>query len=114
MREQLAHLPNDKPFLMLNALWYKPDGGRAMYTQYLKAAQLFVEQTGAKAVNIAVPGVALIGEFDADLVFFVEYPNKQAFLDLINNPDYQAVAHLREEAIIKSLLVPCFPIGGKS
>lgn len=114
MREQLKHIPDDTPFLMLNALWYKPDGGKELYTAYLKASQPFAEKVGGKALTISVPGVPLIGDFDADLIFFVEYPNKQAFIDLFTDPGYKKIAHLRENAITKSLLVPCYPLGGKS
>ena len=107
MFEHVQNLPNDTPFLMLNALWFKPDGGAAMYKEYLKGALPFVEKYGASAENISTPQGDIFGDFDADIVFFVRWPNKQAFLNLVADPDYRKVARLRENAITKSILAPC-------
>ena len=49
---------------------------------------------------------ALLGEDSWDLVVLVEYPTRQAFLDMIGSPDYQAIAHLRTEALTKGELHP--------
>lgn len=109
-KQNLAHLPDDEAFYMFNALWLAPEGGRARYKEYLKATAPLLERVGGSAENISVPLPALYGHFDADLVFFVRYPNKQAFMALITSPDYKAIAHLREQAITKSLLIPCLPL----
>lgn len=97
-----------KPFLMLNALWFKP-GGRETYQRYLEATGPLLRRVGGKAVAGGIPRQELLGSFDADLVFFVEYPNWQAFLDLTRDPDYLAIRHLRQDAIVKSLLIRCEP-----
>ena len=107
MFESVINLPNDTPFLMLNALWFKPDGGAEMYREYMKAAFPFTETYGASAENISIPQGDIFGDFDADLVFFVRWPNKQAFLNLVSDPGYRKVARLRENAITKSILAPC-------
>ena len=54
-----------------------------------------------------IPEQALIGEWDPDLFFIVEWPNWEAFLRLPQNPGYQAIASLREEALTNSLLIRC-------
>jgi uncharacterized protein (DUF1330 family) len=54
-----------------------------------------------------VPEMSLIGTFDADLVFFVDWPSQEAFLAFVQDPGYQAIQHLREEAITDSLLIRC-------
>ncbi len=110
MFESIQNLPADTSFLMLNALWFKPNGGAEMYRQYLKATQPFVEKYGASAENLSLPQGDLFGNFDADMVFFVRWPDKQAFLNLVSDPDYRKVARLRENAITKSYLVPCLPL----
>jgi uncharacterized protein (DUF1330 family) len=110
MFETVQNLPENRPFLMLNALWFKPDGGAARYHQYLNASAPYAEKYGGSAETIAVPQGDIFGDFDADLVFFVRWPDKQAFLNLVNDPDYRKVARLREEAIMKSYLVPCLPL----
>jgi uncharacterized protein (DUF1330 family) len=92
-------------FFMLNALWFKAEGGAEKYQQYLQAAGPLVSKHGGQNGDAYTPQQSLIGEFDADLVFLVEWPNFQAFTNLISDPDYQAISHLREEAIDDSLLI---------
>jgi uncharacterized protein (DUF1330 family) len=99
--------PKDERIFMLNVLWFKEDGGAAKYMEYMKASGPFAIKHGAKTDGAYLPGANIIGKFDADLVFFVEWPNKQAFLNLIQDPGYQAISHLRDEAISDSLLIQC-------
>ncbi|HIF05863.1 MAG TPA: DUF1330 domain-containing protein [Gemmatimonadetes bacterium] len=94
-----------EPFYMFNALWFREDGGAQKYSEYLQAAGPFVSKHGGQVNDTYAPEQALIGEFDADLVFFVEWPNQEAFTSLFQDPGYQAIAHLREEAIVNSLLI---------
>jgi uncharacterized protein (DUF1330 family) len=44
------------------------------------------------------------------MVVLVRYPNRQAFADMIRDPDYRAVCHLRSEALVESVLQPTMPI----
>ncbi len=97
----------DDTFFMLNALWFKPDGGAEKYKEYLAAAAPFAAQYGGVANDRYTPEESLIGDFDADLVFFVEWPSQQAFKEFIQDPGYKAISHLRDEAIRDSLLVRC-------
>ena len=90
---------------MFNALWFKAAGGAAKYTEYLQAAGPFVAKHGGKSDASYQPEQAIIGEFDADLVFMVEWPNTEAFTSLIQDPGYQEISHLRDEAIDNSLLI---------
>ena len=95
----------DESFFMFNALWFNEDGGAEKYTEYLQAASPFVTKHGGKSNDSFVPEQAIIGEFDADLVFMIEWPNFAAFTGLIQDPGYQAISHLRDEAITDSLLI---------
>lgn len=90
---------------MFNALWFKPEGGKEKYQEYLRAAAPFVSQYDGKSDSAYQPEKAIIGEFDADLMFIVEWPNKEAFKSFVKDPGYQSVAHLRDEAIVNSLLI---------
>jgi uncharacterized protein (DUF1330 family) len=94
-----------EPFYMFNALWFREDGGAQKYSEYLQAAGPFVSKHGGKVNDTYAPEQALIGEFDADLVFLVEWPSQEAFGSLFQDPGYQAIAYLREEAIVNSLLI---------
>ena len=97
----------DERIFMLNVLWFKEDGGAAKYQEYMAAAGPFAAKHGATAHPAYVPEQAMIGEFDADLFFVVEWPNMAAFLALVGDPEYQKISHLRDEAISDSLLIRC-------
>ncbi len=97
---------------MLNALWFKKDGGAGKYAEYARAAAPFVAKYGGRALDAFQPTQALIGEFDPDLFFVVEWPSWEAFQKLPQDPGYQPIAHLREEAIENSLLIRCQAVPG--
>lgn len=92
---------------MLNALWFKEDGGAEKYAEYAAAAAPLVQALGGRLVESYTPQRALIGSWDPDLFFVVEWPNWETFLELPENPDYLKIAHLREEALRDSLLIRC-------
>ena len=101
---------SDQSIVMFNALWFKQDGGRELYAKYIDAAKPFIEAVGGKKLDDYEPDRAVIGEFDADLVFFVQYPSWKAFKQFMWNDDYREQAvPLREAAIEKSLLIRCQP-----
>ena len=95
---------------MLNALWFKADGGREKYLEYGAAVAPLIEQAGAEVQDgLYVPEESLIGNWDPDVFFIVKYPSKEAFDSMINSAEYAEVAPLRETALEKSLLVRCRP-----
>lgn len=100
----------DSPFFMFNALWFKPDGGAETYQRYLEAARPLLKKYGAKLVLRAQPKAPIIGDFDADLLFFIEWPSRAVLQAFAADPAYRAIAHLREDALTKSYLVPCQPL----
>jgi uncharacterized protein (DUF1330 family) len=104
-------MTGDGPIYMLNVLWFQPDGGAERYKEYLRAAWPISDKYGGKKADSFVPEQALIGEFDADLLFVVEWPSWDVFQSFVNDPDYQAIRHLREEAISNSLLIRCRKVG---
>lgn len=55
------------------------------------------------------PASVLLGEDSWDLVVLVEYPSRQAFLDMIGSAEYQAIGHLRAEALARGELHPMDP-----
>ena len=99
------------PIYMLNVLWLKSDGGKEKYREYLRAVRPIVEKYGGKKLDSYVPELEVIGQFDADLIFLVEWPSWEVFQSFIHDDDFLAVRHLREEALDKSLLTKCRKIG---
>lgn len=97
----------DDGVYMLNALWFKADGGAETYAQYLAGASPVVARLGGELMNQFKPVEALQGDFDPDLTFVIRWPSIEAFQALIADPEYQAIAHLRGEAIEKAVLTRC-------
>jgi uncharacterized protein (DUF1330 family) len=101
----------DAPVVMLNLLAFEPDGGRERYEEYGEAVAPSLEKVGGRIVFMGVPSPALLGEGSWDLAVLVEYPTRQAFLDMIGSAEYQAIGHLRTEALVRSELHPMDPAG---
>lgn len=97
----------DERVYMLNAVWFKSGGGERRYREYLKRIAPILESVGGRKLKSFVPERALIGEFDADLIFFIEYPNWQAFKSFAKDPEYHKIAYIRSEAVTNSLLIRC-------
>ncbi len=103
-------MPDTAPILMFNALWFKPDGGAERYRDYMRAAYPIMQRHGGIKRTGGTPNMALIGNFDADLIFFVEWPSEEAFHAFLKDPEFPAAQQLREEAITNSLLIRCAPM----
>jgi uncharacterized protein (DUF1330 family) len=104
----------EAPVVMLNLLSFKPDGGRERYEEYGEAVAPSLEKVGGRIVFMGTPSPALLGVDSWDLVVLVEYPTRQAFLDMIGSAEYQAIGHLRTEALVKSELHPMDPADGST
>jgi uncharacterized protein (DUF1330 family) len=88
---ELLKNPNDKPFVMLNLLKFKKDGGRKSYARYIKEASRFVEGVGGKLLIFSRPKELLTG-------------TRKAFLAMANNPEYLKIHSFREEALDNAVL----------
>ncbi|HEU4701932.1 MAG TPA: DUF1330 domain-containing protein [Conexibacter sp.] len=103
---QRAQQAGDGPVTMLNLLALKPDGGRERYEQYGAAVAPLLDRAGGRIVYAGEAVPPLLGDDCWDLVALVEYPSRQAFLDMVSSPDYLAIAHLRTEALTNGELHP--------
>ncbi len=50
-------------------------------------------------------GVTVIGDEEWDVILLVRYPTRRQFVDMVNDPDYQAIAPIRSAALADSRLV---------
>jgi uncharacterized protein (DUF1330 family) len=89
---------------MLNLLEFLPEGGAKRYAEYGEAVAPLFQRAGGKPIFAGRPSESLIGEGSWDLMLVVEYPTRQAFLDMVSSPEYQAIEHLRSEALMRSEL----------
>jgi uncharacterized protein (DUF1330 family) len=96
------------PVTMLNLLRFKPDGGRARYDEYAQAILPFLRKVGGTVVHLGDTGTALVAPdtHDWDAVLLVRYPSRAAFAQMVADPDYQQITHLRTEALDAAVLQP--------
>jgi uncharacterized protein (DUF1330 family) len=94
------------PVVMLNLLAFVPDGGRKRYEEYGEAVAPLLAKVGGQIVLAGEGSPPVLGNERWDLVALVEYPSRQAFLDMVGSEEYRAVEHLRSEALARSELHP--------
>jgi uncharacterized protein (DUF1330 family) len=97
---------DEGPVTMLNLLAFKPDGGRERYMEYGEAVVPLLEKAGGRLVFQGQAAPALLGGESWDLVLLVEYPTRRAFVEMIQSTEYQAIGHLRTEALARGELHP--------
>ena len=97
----------DEKAFMMNAVWFKGRQGESRYRDYLRKMSPLIKKVGGRKLKSFVPERSLIGELDADLIFFLEYPSWQAFKQFANSPEYHKIAYIREEALDKQILIRC-------
>jgi uncharacterized protein (DUF1330 family) len=117
--QQLLGLPDDGPIVMINLLRYRaqaeypadadeaPCTGREAYGRYSAGVTPLLAEHGARPIWIGLVRATVIAP-DAerwDDAILVEYPSRQAFLDMTTSEAYQAVAHHRTAALADSRLV---------
>jgi uncharacterized protein (DUF1330 family) len=101
-----ARADDGMPVVMLNLLAFRSEGGRERYEEYGAAVAPLLEKAGGKIVWFGAPAAPLLGEGSWDLVVLVEYPTRQAFLDMVGSEEYRAIEHLRSEALARGELHP--------
>lgn len=82
--------------------------GEEAYTLYSELATPFVMGVGGSLLFSSDISQVLIGEASEnwDRCLIVQYPSRQAFVDMTSNPDYQAIAYHRSAALSRSALLP--------
>lgn len=101
-----ARSQDSEPVVMLNLLAFRPQGGEERYAEYGAVVAPLLEKVGGRIVFVGRPAHVLLGEGSWDMVALVEYPTRQAFLDMIGSEEYQAITHLRTEALVRGELHP--------
>ncbi len=96
--------PLEGPILMVNLLCFKAEGGREEYLGYAQLVGPHLARVGGRVVFHSSAKATVIGDDAWDEVLIVEYPSRQAFLDMVGNEDYQAAARHRTHALTDSRL----------
>jgi uncharacterized protein (DUF1330 family) len=104
---------DDGPFVMLNLLRFRADGGRQRYLEYARATAAVLPRFGAELVYAGDGDPALAAEDGQtwDAVLCVRYPSRRAFCEMVADPEYQQLARIRAEALEEAVLQPTRPWG---
>ena len=97
---------------MLNLLKFNPTGGIASYTEYARRVTPILERIGARLIFAGPVTTTVIGDQSWDSILLVEYPSRKTFVEMIASAEYQAIHHLRDEALERSELHAISPTGG--
>jgi len=109
---EIAAKTNEAPFVMLNLLKFKADGQKH-YLRYIAESGPYVKEVGAEVIYFGKANELLNGTEKWDVVMLVKYPSRNAFLQMINNPDYLKVHEFRAEAVERAVLYATDPAGYK-
>jgi uncharacterized protein (DUF1330 family) len=114
------------PMVMVNLLKYRAKAdyaadrkeaaeklsGRDAYQRYGMVAIQHVTKRGGKVVWGGPQKFVMIGDMDAndwDDVICVQYPSRDAFLSMTQDPDYLAAHYHREAGLERTVLLCCGP-----
>ena len=108
--QALATATEDGPVVMLNLVKFKP-GGADSYARYGDAAREMIEARGGSLLWSGRADQVLIGDpaVDWDVVLLVQYPSRQAFIEMVSTPEYLAAHRDREAGLERTIVVACSP-----
>ncbi|MGR3635422.1 MAG: DUF1330 domain-containing protein [Shimia sp.] len=119
--EAFKEMDREGPIHMLNLVKLHEtaeyEDGRAMsgkeaYAAYGKESAPVFQRLGGKIVWRGAQEMVVIGpsEESWDLCFIAEYPNPQAFVAMLSDPEYRAAMPHRQAAVADSRLIRMAPI----
>jgi uncharacterized protein (DUF1330 family) len=101
------------PVVMLNLLRFA-EGGRELYRQYSEAfSRTFAPRYGVEVLYAGNGDTPLVAETGQawDAVLLVRYPSRRAFSQMVADPEYRQITHLRSRALREAVLQPTVPWG---
>jgi uncharacterized protein (DUF1330 family) len=96
-----------RPMVLVQLLRFN-DGGRDLYLQYSFTAQQILRRIDAQVLyagECIEPLLAGEGEVWDGMVI-VRYPNRTAYVEMLADPEYQAIAPLRRSALREAVILP--------
>ena len=112
---QLMSYSQDMPVVMTNIIKFKSitnngnETGQEAYMRYFKNVQPLVAKAEAKVIWKGTVAMTVIGDSNdtPHMIFLVEYPTVQHFLNMITNPEYQKMTVDRSMALEYGGLMAC-------
>jgi uncharacterized protein (DUF1330 family) len=121
-REQFSAFAHDSrpgEVVMINLLHFaaptdsEAPTGRGAYRDYSDQAVKMIEARGGRVLWTGRPEHVLIGDTEQDgwdLAVLVSYPSREAFIDMVSSPTYQAAHTHRERGLDRTVLLACEPL----
>lgn len=119
-------LPRDQPIHMLNLIKLRtvadyPEGhpnhaeglsGLDAYRAYGRTTAHIFKRLGGRQVWVGKPQVTLTGPGSEawDIAFIAEYPNAEAFISMVRDPEYRELVQHRTAAVADSRLIRMSPL----
>ena len=101
--------PNE-PVVMLNLLKFKPNTGQSGYAKYGELVQPLLQKIGGRVLFSGKPAELLLGhDQDWDLFLLVQYPSRNAFIQMITSEEYRKIQHHRDNSLTNSVLLAVDP-----
>jgi uncharacterized protein (DUF1330 family) len=99
------------PVVMLNLLKFKDGEGSREYGKYGDSASKMVEALGGRVIYVGRCDQVLIGDAAEgwDAIALVEYPSRQAFIEMVSRKDYQSAHEHREAGLERTVLLATTP-----
>jgi len=115
----IKNYPSGIPVVMLNILKFKSkvdDGtttGKQSYNDYSRVVAPLLDKVGGKVLWAGKVNSTIIGDLNdrPDRILVVEYPSKEAFVEMSTSEEYAKISHLRELALEYGGLVATETIG---
>ncbi|HNY65981.1 MAG TPA: DUF1330 domain-containing protein [Deltaproteobacteria bacterium] len=106
------------PFVMVNLLKFKSEGrrsgetGRESYERYTGLVEALLRKAGGRLLWLGSVDQVFIGlDSDGfDHVMLVEYPSRQAFLQMVSSPEYLEANQDREAGLERTVLLAADPL----
>ena len=114
--ETLLNGPMDTPVVMLNLLKFneRAEGdeegtGQEAYGRYAEKMQQIVEGAGGRFLFAGSTDSQVIGDSDVDwdVVALVEYPSRQAFLEIASSEQVAEIGTSRSAGLAGQWLIAC-------
>ena len=112
---RMAERDLDEPVYMLNLLRYREraesghgvDGlsGREAYEVYGRKFAELNPRFGGQPIWMGRAHNTVIGDEPWDIIILVHYPSRRAFMEMVSDPAYLAIAPIRAAALADSRLI---------
>ena len=100
-----AEYPSD------HAMHGSDEPGSAAYRRYVDSFQVAAAEVGGSCLLYGATERYFIGNGDWDAVLVMHFPNRAAFIQTLNHPDYHAMHQHRDAGLLCQDLITTRPAG---